>query len=532
LGHPADPILNVLKDSLLIDKKDNTACCEICQRAKQTREPFPLSDHTCKRAVWVYLIKSKDEVPHFITVFYNLIENQFKRKIKVFRSDNGTEFVHQTVTKLCSDKEIIHQTSCVYTPQQNGIVERKHRHLLNVARSLMFQRGIPLKMWTECILTATYLINRLPSSVLNGKSPYAMIYKKYVNHINFFDIEYPEIPNDDERVANDLNKDKSESISSSVSGSNINTADFSVDSENDADSSDGLVAIQSEEVATLEENIFSKGNLDKNPSLSQGVQNVRRSSRQSVFPRNYNDFIVESKVKYGIEKYVGYSKLNSERYCFITQLNKTKEPKSYVEASNYPHWTDAMNQEMDALLRNGTWEMVQLPEGRKAIGSKWIYKIKFRSSDEIDRYKARLVAQGSIPINKGLIQAIPTSLPSQPIGEETKASNLQRIPPGVQGRSHFTYFLYLIVQIRILELRIISFNMSNTEQPESTVNKYLTRVRDDSGPRVVRPLIEENIKFEFWGQCIDELKGNVFLGNNDENPLEDISNITSIVNLF
>ncbi|GJU05806.1 putative ribonuclease H-like domain-containing protein [Tanacetum coccineum] len=57
---------------------------------------------------------------------------------------------------------------------------------------------------------------------------------------------------------------------------------------------------------------------------------------------------------------------------------------------------------------------------------------------------------GLIPINRGLIQAIPTSLPPQPIGEATKASNLRRIPPGVQGRSHFTYFLYLIVQIRIL----------------------------------------------------------------------------------
>ncbi|GKC18986.1 hypothetical protein Tco_1021136 [Tanacetum coccineum] len=74
--------------------------------------------------------------------------------------------------------------------------------------------------------------------------------------------------------------------------------------------------------------------------------------------------------------------------------------------------------------------------------------------------------------------------------------------------------------------------MSNTEQPKSTVNEYLTRVRDDNGHGVVRPLFEENIKFEFWGQCIDELKDNVFLGNNDENLLEHISNITYIVNLF
>ncbi|GKB11496.1 ribonuclease H-like domain-containing protein [Tanacetum coccineum] len=159
-----------------------------------------------------------------------------------------------------------------------------------------------------------------------------------VNQINFFD-KYLKISNDDERVANDLNKDKSDSSSSSVFGSNINTANFPVDYGNDVDSSNDLVSTKNEKVATLEENAFSEGNLDQNPSSSQGVQNVRRSSRQSVFLRNYNDFVVESKVKYGLEKYV------------------------------------------------------ELPEERKAIKSKWIYKIKFKSSGEIDSYKARLVAQ-------------------------------------------------------------------------------------------------------------------------------------------
>ncbi|GJU41593.1 ribonuclease H-like domain-containing protein [Tanacetum coccineum] len=172
------------------------------------------------------------------------------------------------------------------------------------------------------------------------------------------------------------------------------TTDFLVDSGNDADSSDKFVATQNEEAATLKENVFSEGNLDQNPSLSHGVQNLIRPSRQSVFPNNPNDFVVESKVKYGLERYVGYSKLNSEFFCFVTQLNKTREPKSFFEASKYPHWTDAMNKKIDALLRNGTWEIIELPKGRKAIGSKWIYKIKFKSSSEIDKYKARLVAQG------------------------------------------------------------------------------------------------------------------------------------------
>nr|GEY11309.1 ribonuclease H-like domain-containing protein [Tanacetum cinerariifolium] len=239
----------VLKESLQIDNKDENVCCEICQKDKQIRERFSLSDHTLKflgdlvhldlwrsykvttyeefryfltvvddytRVVWVYLIKSKDDVLHFITVFYNLIENQFKRKIKVFRSDNGTEFINQTVNKLCDDKGFINQTSCAYTPQQNEIAERKHRHLLNVARSHLFQGRIPLRMWTE-----------------------------YTNHINFSDREYPEMPNDDERVNPNLssdNKSQSDSSHSSVSGEGVNTADFPKNFENDVDSSDNIFA--------------------------------------------------------------------------------------------------------------------------------------------------------------------------------------------------------------------------------------------------------------------------------------------------
>ncbi|GJV69243.1 hypothetical protein Tco_1484752 [Tanacetum coccineum] len=219
LGHPADPVLNVLKDSLNFDIKDNTICCEISQRAKQTSEHFLLSNH-----------KSK------------------------------------------SLGDLVH-----------------------------------LDLWGPYKVTS--------SERFSWKNDSTNVFQD-VNHINFFDIEYPEIPKDDERVANDLNKGKSDSSSSSESGSNINAADFLVDSGNDADSSNDFVATQNEEVATLEENAFSEGDLDQNPSSSQGVQKVRRSSRQSVFSKNYNDFVVESKVKYGLDKYVSYSKLG---WCLFFQ---------------------------------------------------------------------------------------------------------------------------------------------------------------------------------------------------------------------
>ncbi|GJS11596.1 hypothetical protein Tco_0368392 [Tanacetum coccineum] len=94
--------------------------------------------------------------------------------------------------------------------------------------------------------------------------------------------------------------------------------------------------------------------------------------------------------------------------------------------------------------RKSTSGGIQFLEGDKLLS--WSSKKQdCTSMSTAEAEYVSLSACCSIPINRGLIQAIPTSLPPQPIGEATKASNLQRIPPGVQGRSHFTYFLYLIV---------------------------------------------------------------------------------------
>ncbi|GJY81077.1 putative RNA-directed DNA polymerase, partial [Tanacetum coccineum] len=221
LGHPADHVLYVLSGKIGLKYDKHVSPCDICHKAKLTREPFPLSDHKSlvvgdlvhldlwgpyrvvsrdgyiyfltivddySRAVWAYLLKTKDEVTFFIKSFVELIYTQFNKRIKVFRSDNGTEFVNNIFGIFFKEKGIIHQTSCAHTPQQNGIAERKHRHLLNVARGLMFQGGIPLNMWSECILTVVYLINRLPFSILSGASPYLFVYGKEpsLSHIRCF----------------------------------------------------------------------------------------------------------------------------------------------------------------------------------------------------------------------------------------------------------------------------------------------------------------------------------------------------------
>jgi len=70
-----------------------------------------------------------------------------------------------------ASKGIIHQSSCAHTPQQNGVAERKNRHLIETARTLLIHMNVPLYLWGDAVLTACYLINRMPSSVLNFKIP-------------------------------------------------------------------------------------------------------------------------------------------------------------------------------------------------------------------------------------------------------------------------------------------------------------------------------------------------------------------------
>ncbi|KAL4580545.1 hypothetical protein LXL04_016743 [Taraxacum kok-saghyz] len=216
LGHPAEQALNALKHNLKFSN-DPLPPCDVCHKAKQTRESFPLSQHNAKhlgdlihldvwgpyrvtsiegfkyfltvvddftRATWIYLLKSKEEVYDNFVNFSNILKNQFGCNIKIVRSDNGTEFLNKKMDLFCNDNGIIHQTSCVNTPQQNGVVERKHRHILNVARSLVFQSGMPLKYWGDAVLTSVFLINRTPTSLLNGKSPFELVYQRSPNFDN------------------------------------------------------------------------------------------------------------------------------------------------------------------------------------------------------------------------------------------------------------------------------------------------------------------------------------------------------------
>nr|GEV27468.1 hypothetical protein [Tanacetum cinerariifolium] len=124
------------------------------------------------------------------------------------------------------------------------------------------------------------------------------------------------------------------------------------------------------------------------------INTIRRSTKQTKLPSSLNDFIINGKVKYGVEKVVNYGNLDHSNLCFASSLNKSIEPTCYEHAILDSNWIDAMNTEIEALNKNHTWIITDLPANRKPIKCKWIYKIKYKSNGDIERYKAGLVAKG------------------------------------------------------------------------------------------------------------------------------------------
>ncbi|MCR2848031.1 transposase family protein, partial [Weizmannia coagulans] len=128
------------------------------------------------RVTWLYLMKSRSEVFSHLCAFYAEIQNHFHISVQRLRSDNAREYLSEPFQTFMRERGILHQTSCVDTPSQNGVAKRKNRHLLETARALLFQMQVPKHFWADVVSTSYFLINRMPSSILDWTTPFHTLY--------------------------------------------------------------------------------------------------------------------------------------------------------------------------------------------------------------------------------------------------------------------------------------------------------------------------------------------------------------------
>ena len=176
LGHPSFRVIKIMFPSLFKGLDVEHFHCEVCELAKHKCVSFPVSNkkspipfyliHSdiwgpfpipnitgakwfvsfiddCTRVTWIFLLKHKSNVSTVLPNFCSMIKTQFGVNVKRFRSDNAKDYFNQVLTPYFKRKGIIHESSCVNTPQQNGVVERKNGHLLDSTRSFMFQKNVP-----------------------------------------------------------------------------------------------------------------------------------------------------------------------------------------------------------------------------------------------------------------------------------------------------------------------------------------------------------------------------------------------------
>ncbi|KAG8472686.1 hypothetical protein CXB51_034612 [Gossypium anomalum] len=416
-----------------------------------------IDDHS--RITWTYLLKDKSETASVFVQFYNMVLTQFGSKIQLFKSDNGSEFFARSLGDFFKEKGIVQISSCVGTPQQNGIAEGKNRHLLEVTRSLLFTTNVPKYLWGKALLTATYLINRMPSKVLKFQTPQSI----FLQHFPHFKPISSILPLKIfgctvfiQNIAPNKSKLDPKSLKCVLVGYSslkkgykcyhppskrfFTTMDITFYEQ---DSYFTQAEIQGETWSDFQPQQVSPPNLHSQPSelpscsplpadlspvnapidsplrvytrkrrhipetvlqsdsyreldlgpAAEMEEEISKSTTLDDFPIAIRKGVRQC-TKHPIEKFTGYNSLMPSFQAFTATLDKEQVPTSIAEALKDPKWRRAVEEEICALEKNATWTITDLPQGKKAVGCKWIFAVKYNSNGSIQRYKARLVARG------------------------------------------------------------------------------------------------------------------------------------------
>ncbi|CAN1328581.1 Retrovirus-related Pol polyprotein from transposon TNT 1-94, partial [Linum perenne] len=415
------------------------------------------------RYTWVYFLRLKSELIQVLKEFVTMVQTQFHQTVKMFRSDPGGEFTSHALHQYFRDNGILFQQSCPGVSEQNGLVERKHRHVLDLARALLLESRVPSQFWVETIQTVLYLVNRQPTPVLDNNSPFGVLYgnqpdysrlrvfgctcfvllpkkdrtkleaktvrcvflgysdhhKGYrcydplqrrihiAYHVYFLencfyyhtaavarpspsslfhlpsfydtDLDTPTLPSpiSSHLPNNPITTTPMQPITTSpLFPSPIQPIPLATPLH--VSSPMQHLPIQTSSTTTTSPMTQTASTLSLNPTSPDPnpmpiIQPVapRRSNRstQGLPPARFNDYTSYSTVAVPI-------------------------PTSYKQASKVPEWTRAMQDELLALHENTTWSLVPRPSSASVIGSKWVYTAKFNPDGTLERYKARLVAQG------------------------------------------------------------------------------------------------------------------------------------------
>ncbi|KAH9768480.1 Integrase catalytic domain-containing protein [Citrus sinensis] len=445
LGHVSFGYLKKLFPSLFLKFNVCNFKCDVCELSKSHRTTFPLSLNKnpvpfmvvhsdvwglskvstiggarwfvtfiddCSKMTWIFLMKSKDEVNSLFQRFYKMVTTQFHTQIRVLHTDNRGEYMSSAIQQFLKSQGSVHQTTCVGTPQQNGVAERKNRHLLEVVRASLIQAHMPLSYCGEALASTAYLINRTPSSSIGFQTPFQVLNDAIMSpnvpnlspHV-FGYVAFVHLPQQDKLSPRALRcvfvgyalHQKGYRCYHPPSRKIYITMDvvFHEDIMYYLSESEFQGEYNEEEIHTL---------TYLPPEESQS--SIEIVNLQDTGKANGDDSQAEiSEDTFGEHNNSDTTAIENESHEEIPNQSSAEDvptispirrilPQRQNRALKDPKWKAAMNDEMRSLQKNQTWELVDLPPGKKPVGCRWIYTIKYKADGSIERYKARLVVKG------------------------------------------------------------------------------------------------------------------------------------------
>ncbi|GJS20089.1 putative ribonuclease H-like domain-containing protein [Tanacetum coccineum] len=393
------------------------------------------------RFSWVFLLATKDETSEILKTFITCIENLIDLKVKVIRYDNGTKFKNWVMNKFCEMMGIKREFIVARTPQQNGVAERKIRTLIEVARTMLADSKLLTTFWAEVVNIACYVQNRVlvikphnktPYEIFLGRKPALSFMRPFgcpvtilntIDHLGKFDGKADEgffvghsnnnkafrVLNSRTRIVEENLHIKFNENTPNIAGSTKagDDADLPFSSSSKSSPDAGFKpsgeeqkkdAKDSEVPSTEELRVDHHNDVDENIVYGCADDPNIPPLEDIVYSDNDED-VGEQADMNNLDSYIQVSSVPTTRIHKDHPLEQVigdlhSAPLTRKMSQQNFRELEAMQEELLQFKLQQVWTLVDLPHGKRAIGTKWVYKNKKDKRGIVIRNKARLVAQG------------------------------------------------------------------------------------------------------------------------------------------
>uniref|UniRef100_A0AAV1UF45 Integrase catalytic domain-containing protein n=1 Tax=Peronospora matthiolae TaxID=2874970 RepID=A0AAV1UF45_9STRA len=336
-----------------------------------------------------------------------MVQTQFCKKVKFVRHDGAREFATNSLQLFYKDEGIEQQTTVPYAHQTNGTAERAIRTIVTIGRSMLHHAKLDKCFWAEAAMTAIYVKNRLPSPKVVHKTPFEIVYnlkpsridssgiqrlalayswatKKFRRHIVFMTSRRGQVV-----ISRDVNFDESTfRLQLPITDEDVDDLDFE------------LLDLDDEELRQMEyqQTGKRKNRLNDEDTAAPRPRAVRQRPglEESNAPENNSSRQEEDEETKdsGDSTPPVFWRASANAVEAAVDLSEPSTFEAAVSGPDQVHWRKAIHAELESMRLRGVFRAAKLPNGQRAIGTKWVFKIKRKADGSIEKYKARLVAKG------------------------------------------------------------------------------------------------------------------------------------------